>query len=353
MTTATGEQRTRELGNTVAKPDVAKIVDNSPITNMQDLLNSRVSGVTLIQQNGTVGSGSRVRIRGLSSASLSNDPLVYVDGIKVETSSPRLDGTVYVGGGRPSFLNDIDPDEIESMEIVKGPSAATLWNRRRQRHPDNDKAGQASANGWCSTGRLQQGRHRLSGQYYSPGTDAATGATRQCLPWQRSRLSAASRSSTRATCCSTRGRRRSPRAIAPSVDQRAVEQVRYFSPAPSITKTARSACRRWSRRSRRERGVSTLTGDSSTRTSCSESACGAITAPFSPAMDITLSSGYVNSNNRLPQTGDRLQGIIGSSLFGTANPASEQPVGLRAPGGFRISSITTASPTASRATGGR
>src|SRR4029077_12916108 len=39
VTTATGEQRTRELGNTVAKPDVAKIVDNSPITNMQDLLN--------------------------------------------------------------------------------------------------------------------------------------------------------------------------------------------------------------------------------------------------------------------------------------------------------------------------
>src|SRR5690242_7869874 len=57
VTTATGEQRTRELGNTVAKIDAAKVVEAAPITNMQDLLNSRVSGVTMIQQNGTVGSG--------------------------------------------------------------------------------------------------------------------------------------------------------------------------------------------------------------------------------------------------------------------------------------------------------
>ena len=189
VTTATGEQRTRELGNIVAKPDVAKIVETAPITDMQDLLNSRVSGVTVIQQNGTVGSGSRVRIRGLSSASLSNDPLVYVDGIKVETSAPRLDGTVYVGGGRPSFLNDIDPDEIESMEIVKGPSAATLY-------------GTQAANGVIriTTKRAKPGRTQwmvfdeegynkdvtdYPGQYYSQGTDKATGATRQCLPWQQ------------------------------------------------------------------------------------------------------------------------------------------------------------------------
>src|SRR5437763_3321616 len=187
VTTATGEQRTRELGNTVAKVDAAKIVETAPISNMQDLLNSRVSGVTLIQQGGVVGSGSRVRIRGLSSASLSNDPLVYIDGIKVEIGSPNF--TVQLGGGQPSFLNDLDPDEIESMEIVKGPSAATLY-------------GTQAANGVIriTTKRARAGRTQWNvfdeegtskdlsdypGQYYSQGTDAKTGAVRQCLPWQQ------------------------------------------------------------------------------------------------------------------------------------------------------------------------
>src|SRR5438067_2869872 len=187
VTTATGEQRTRELGNSIPKIDVPSIASAMPITNMQDLLNSRSAGVTLIQQSGVVGSGSRVRIRGLSSASLSNDPLVYVDGIKVETGSPVL--SVFVGGGHPSFLNDIDPDEIESIEIVKGPSASTLY-------------GTQAANGVIriTTKRAKAGRTQWSffdeegqskdisdypGQYYSQGTDAATGAVRQCLPWQQ------------------------------------------------------------------------------------------------------------------------------------------------------------------------
>src|SRR5690349_12986412 len=187
VTTATGEQRTRELGNIVAKVDAAKVAEASPITNMQDLLNSRVSGVTLIQQSGVVGSGSRVRIRGVSSASLSNDPLVYVDGIKVETGSPNF--TTFTGGGHPSFLNDIDPDEIESMEIVKGPSAATLY-------------GTQAANGVIriTTKRARAGRTQwmafddegytkdvsdYPGQYYSQGTDKTSGAVRQCLPWQQ------------------------------------------------------------------------------------------------------------------------------------------------------------------------
>src|SRR5213079_3467761 len=141
----------------------------------------------LIQQGGVVGSGSRVRIRGLSSASLSNDPLVYIDGIKVEIGSPNF--TVQLGGGKPSFLNDIDPDEIEDIEIVKGPSASTLY-------------GTQAANGVIriTTKRARPGRAQWNlfdeegfnkdvtsypGQYYSQGTSTSTGAVRQCLPWQQ------------------------------------------------------------------------------------------------------------------------------------------------------------------------
>ena len=69
--------------------------------------------------------GSRIRIRGSSSISLSNEPVVFIDGIRVESSSNGL--TVGVGGQETSRLGDLNPEEIESIEIVRGPSAATLY----------------------------------------------------------------------------------------------------------------------------------------------------------------------------------------------------------------------------------
>jgi len=57
VTTATGTQLTRELGNSIAKIETAKLVQEQPITAMQDVLNGRAAGVTLTQSNGTVGGG--------------------------------------------------------------------------------------------------------------------------------------------------------------------------------------------------------------------------------------------------------------------------------------------------------
>ena len=71
------------------------------------------------------GGGSRVRIRGTSSLSLSNDPIYVIDGIRM--TSNRSDAAIGVGGTQPSRVNDISPEEIENIEIVKGPSAATLY----------------------------------------------------------------------------------------------------------------------------------------------------------------------------------------------------------------------------------
>ena len=341
VTTATGEQRTRELGNTVAKVDAAKVVETAPITNMQDLLNSRVSGVTMIQQNGTVGSGSRVRIRGLSSASLSNDPLVYVDGIKVETSSPRLDGTVYVGGGRPSFLNDIDPDEIESMEIVKGPSAATLY-------------GTQAANGvirittkHAKPGRTQwmvydeEGYNKdvtdYPGQYYSQGSDKSTGGIRQCLPWQQvggqctiTQLYSRNLLRDAGTTPLASGYR-AERGIQINGGS---EQVRFFVSGAADHEDGTLRMPQMEQAFlRQERGVSTLPGEQLNPNELQRfNLRSNLSAILNNNVDVTLSSGFVNSDNRLPQTGDNLQGIIGSSLFGSANPAkASNPWGFARP----------------------
>ena len=125
VTTATGEQRRLELGHTVGVVRADSIAALEPISNMSNLLQARSAGVTVLPSAGSVGAGTRIRIRGANSLSLSNEPIIYVDGVKVNTNASS--SSLGTGGQSPSRMNDINPDEIESIEIVKGPSAATLY----------------------------------------------------------------------------------------------------------------------------------------------------------------------------------------------------------------------------------
>jgi TonB-linked SusC/RagA family outer membrane protein len=124
VTTATGEQRRAEIGNVVENVSVAKLKESSPIVSLADVLNSRVPGV-MVQSGGQTGSGQRIRVRGVSSVSLANDPIYIIDGIRLSSNN----GSAAFGNGGSNFsrLGDIDPGQIENIEIVKGPSAATLY----------------------------------------------------------------------------------------------------------------------------------------------------------------------------------------------------------------------------------
>lgn len=124
VTTATGDQRKIELGNSVANIDVAKVMETSAISNVQDALASRTPGVN-ISSSSQVGGSARVRIRGNSSLNLSNDPIYVIDGIRLTSNSNS--SSLFTGGAAPSRANDINPDDIETIEVVKGPSAATLY----------------------------------------------------------------------------------------------------------------------------------------------------------------------------------------------------------------------------------
>lgn len=124
VTTATGTQRRVELGNTVATISVPEKVETAPVKNIGDLLTAKAAGVQVLPGTMT-GSGARVRIRGTSSLSLSNDPIYVIDGVRMMSQSASAE--IGVGGSVPSRVNDINPDEIESIEVVKGPSAATLY----------------------------------------------------------------------------------------------------------------------------------------------------------------------------------------------------------------------------------
>lgn len=124
VTTATGLQRRVEVGNAIAQVDAAEVVQSRVVTNLGDLLTSRAAGVAVIGGVQT-GAGTRVRIRGTSSLSLSNNPIYIIDGVRVEGTTGS--STLGVGGTTPSRVGDLNPEEIESIEVVRGPSAATLY----------------------------------------------------------------------------------------------------------------------------------------------------------------------------------------------------------------------------------
>lgn len=124
VTTATGEQRKVEVGNAVENLSVSKLTETAPVRTIADVLTSRVPGVS-IQQGTQTGSGQRIRIRGASSISLSNEPIFVIDGVRMTNNN---NSTGFSNGGANfSRLGDVSPEDIENIEIVKGPSAATLY----------------------------------------------------------------------------------------------------------------------------------------------------------------------------------------------------------------------------------
>jgi len=115
----------RAVGNVVesiAAPDVLEV---APARTVDQLVGARTPGVIVLPSSGQVGTGAQLRVRGASSLSLSNDPIVYIDGVRMNSDAAQ--GPVQRGGGGASRINDIDPETIESIEIIKGPAAATLY----------------------------------------------------------------------------------------------------------------------------------------------------------------------------------------------------------------------------------
>lgn len=123
ITGTAGNQERRAQGATVTSIDVGEVTKLSPAQSFSQLLQSRVPGVSVSSASGTVGTSRRINIRGASSINLSNQPLVFVDGVRMVEGQPGLGA----GGQSADRLNNMNPEDIESIEVVKGPAAATLY----------------------------------------------------------------------------------------------------------------------------------------------------------------------------------------------------------------------------------
>jgi TonB-linked SusC/RagA family outer membrane protein len=128
VTTATGEQRRLELGHVVGRINADSLVKEAPISTLSELLTARVPGLQVFQTQGTVGGQVRLQVRGMNSFSLSNEPILIIDGMRYTSRAVQGLFSEGDGGVEPtSPLNDLNPNDIESIEVVKGPSAATLY----------------------------------------------------------------------------------------------------------------------------------------------------------------------------------------------------------------------------------
>lgn len=199
ITTASGSQKRLELGNSIATINADSVVENSPVRNLSDLIAARAPGVEVLTTSGTVGAASRVRIRGLGRLSGSNDPIVIVDGVRIESD---FSGAVAASpSGFPSTkpwnqargssltsassrLDDIDPNSIAKIDILKGASAATLYGSDAANGvivitTKHGRSGPARWNFFTERGRMDM-KAKFSENYRGWGTNSVNGPGSPC-----------------------------------------------------------------------------------------------------------------------------------------------------------------------------
>lgn len=120
-----GSQKKSDLTGSVASISQRNMKD-LPVTGFDQALKGQAAGVQVTQNTGSPSSGLTIRIRGNSSISAGNDPLYVIDGFPVSGGNRGTEGVP--SGGNP--LNNINPADIESIDILKDASATSIYGSR-------------------------------------------------------------------------------------------------------------------------------------------------------------------------------------------------------------------------------
>lgn len=346
VTTAVGEQRRIELGTTVGTIRADSLASLAPVTSMASLLQARTAGVTVLPSSGTTGTGTRIRVRGANSPNLSNEPLIFVDGVKVNSATGS--SSLATGGQAPSRLNDLNPEEIESIEVVKGPSASTLYGTEAANGviritTKRGKAGPASWTFYAEGGRLTDA-NRYPDNFRSMGRTITggvpSGAARTCLLTQIATSVCTQDSLVTFNPLETKG-------VTP-IDAGYRQQIggsvsggsefaQYFLSGEYEGETGTFRLPDGERsRLLAARGVSELSNSTIRPNALKKISTRAnLNMHPSASLDVSTSIGYVASDLRLPQNDNNVLGMLPSGYFGLANvsdTAGNSGWGFFAPG---------------------
>ena len=125
------------LANAVTKIDAEDIAGNVDPSTLDGAMQGKLAGVNITSQSGAPGGGINVQMRGISTLGAgSSQPLYIIDGVYVNNAQISTGRSSVDGAGGASQDNtanrlaDLNPDEIESVEVLKGPSAAAIYGQR-------------------------------------------------------------------------------------------------------------------------------------------------------------------------------------------------------------------------------
>jgi TonB-linked SusC/RagA family outer membrane protein len=326
VTTATGEQRRVEVGNAIAQVDAAKLTETAPISNVADLLTSRAAGVTVFGGTQT-GAGTRVRIRGQSSLSLTNNPIYVIDGVRIEGTTGST--TVGVGGTEPARIGDINPEEIENIEIVRGPSASTLYGTDAANGVIviTTKRGVAGRTQWTyyteQTALRDYNNYPTAFWGWRTGTTAATTSTRsntvQCFLTQVASGACVQDSVTsynlhddkESTPYGTGYRQQHGLQI-----RGGSEAVRFFASGEYEDEDGVTKVPEFEQRYLSARGLSLTPKQESPNRLTRGTARGNFNIALSRTADLTINAGYISQDLRLPQSDDSGTDGIAANVYG-------------------------------------
>jgi len=131
-----GAVEKRKIGSSMAVVDVAQLQDQLAVTDIGQALSGKVPGLRSLSVGGGAGGAKDLRIRGFASFSLNQRPVVYIDGVRIDTRATEWTGgtgikgmacCAFAGGTSTDRLNDLNPEDIERVEVLKGAAAATLY----------------------------------------------------------------------------------------------------------------------------------------------------------------------------------------------------------------------------------
>lgn len=124
-----GVQKKRDLTGAVSSVKM----DDAPVSTFSTIshaLAGKASGLQVTQSSAQVGGGATFRIRGAASTGAGNDPLIIIDGFPVSSGSSLESGTRYNAGSTDNILGSLNPNDIESIEILKDASSTAIYGSR-------------------------------------------------------------------------------------------------------------------------------------------------------------------------------------------------------------------------------
>ncbi len=130
VTGQAGQAQRREIGNAISQISAEQL--NESTVSTESVLQGQSSGLVISEVSGSAGSGSTIRLRGNTSVTQGNQPLIYVDGVRIRSEGyPKNVPPVGYSGRSANVaaspLNDVNPRSIERVEIIKGAAATTLY----------------------------------------------------------------------------------------------------------------------------------------------------------------------------------------------------------------------------------